>query len=59
VGEQNTENQVRRVGSGIQVPGVPDQCRAEQDPFGDLIAEQLFSFKCPSIAPAEIGNISR
>ena len=38
VGDQDTGSPGRPVSSGLQVPGEPGHCRAEQDPLGELNA---------------------
>jgi hypothetical protein len=44
---------------GFKFPVSRSIVMQEQDHLGDFTTGQLFSFKCPSIAPAEIGNIPR
>jgi len=58
VGDQDTGSPVGPVSSGLQVPGEPWHCRARTRP--PLVNfQRRFSFKNPSIAPAEMSNTLR
>jgi len=58
VGDQDTGSPGRSVSSGLQVPSELVHCHARTRP--PLVTfPQSFSFKCLSIAPAEMSNTPR
>ena len=60
LGDQDTGSPGRLVSSGLQVPGEPGHCRATTRPlWWPSLRVGVFPSKCPSFAPAEIGNIPR
>jgi len=56
VGDQDIGNPSRPVSSGFQVPGEPGHCRARTRPPWWPSRGLRFSFRSPSIAPAEMSN---
>ena len=59
VGDQDTGSPGRPVSSGLQVPGEPRHCCARTRLPLVKFPQRFFSFKSPSIAPAEMNNTRR
>ena len=58
VGDQDNGGPGRPVSSELEVPGEPGHCRARTK-IPLVTSRKVFPSKCPSIAPAEMGNTPR
>ena len=60
VGDQDTGSPGRPVFLGLQLPGELGHCRErKRPPWWPSYGFRVFPSKCPSIAPAEMGNTPR